>query len=136
MKKFVPVLLGLMIIVFAGCNEGKALNGNWNTIAMYKDGVAQEIVESNIEMEVKGSVVKTGGCAGVNLFYGDVKMSNGKFIPSEYAYTKMMGVPAAMEFEDLFLTVIHYADSYELNDDILILKSSTKNVEMHLRKEK
>ncbi len=133
MKKISVLVLGLLVLL-AGCTASKELDGNWTTEALEKDGVAQTIAVSNIEFTTKGNVVNAGGCAGVNLFNGDVKVSNGKISTGTLAVTKMMGEPAAMEFEDLFIEVLNNADSYKVENNVLTITATSKNLKLVLRK--
>lgn len=135
MKKISFLILGLLILL-AGCTATNELEGNWTTEALEKDGIAQTIAVSNIEFTTKGNVVNAGGCAGVNLFNGDVKVSNGKISAGNLAVTKMMGDPEAMEFEDLFIEVLNNADSYKVENNVLTITASSKNLKLVLRKDK
>lgn len=141
MKKLIPIILSFLVL-FAGCATTKAktlqetLTGNWNTISLTFNGVAQEICQSNIEFEKQGSIYKAGGCAGFNLYYGDAKLKNGQINVDNLALTKMMGPPAAMDFEDLFLTGFVYGKTYTIEDDVLTIVAPDRGIVMQLRKEK
>lgn len=135
MKK-TSILILCLFFIFVSCNSTKEVEGNWITTSFVKDGIAQEIAVSNIEFTAKGNAVNAGGCAGVNLFNGNVKLSNGKINLNNIAVTKMMGDPAAMEFEDMFIELLNNADSYLIEGNNLIIKASSKNLELQLKKEK
>lgn len=121
--------------MFVGCASNKALVGNWNTIEMVDDGVYQEIAESNIEFYEKGTKLYAGGCAGFNLYHGDIKVKGDKMTFSNLALTKMMGEPRLMDFEDLFLSSFVYVESYSIENDVLTINAPSQKLVMKLKKE-
>jgi len=125
MKKiFISILAILMTLGLTGCvrsGEPK-INGQWNTIGLEKDGVAQQIALSYINFQAKGVFVRVNGDAGVNTFNGTAEINKkGSFMADDFAVTKMMGDPVAMEFEDLFLETLSKATSYIIEDNILLI---------------
>lgn len=134
-KNSLFIILGMIFMVF-GCKANDNLIGNWETVALIKEGVAQEIAVSNIELTSKGSVMNAGGCAGVNMFNGDLKFGKKNLSNNGFGVTKMMGEPKAMEFENMFLDVLNNSSSYKLEGDVLTIYSESKNMEIQLRRQK
>lgn len=134
MKKLLPLVMGFLVSL-VGCKADKALNGNWETCSLIKDGVAQTIAVSNMEIQVNGSTLVVGGNSGVNSFHGMIKVDNGTLKPSDnFASTKMLGDPVANDFEVMFLDALLNAESYELDGNMLTIKSPSKNLELQFVK--
>lgn len=128
---FMAVIAGFF---FFGCTETEDFNGTWNTISFEKDGVAQEIVPSNIILASNGNKLLVAGESGVNLYNGTVRMSNGKISLMNLGSTKMMGSPEEMAFEDMFLEALSYAETYTLENDVLTICAPGKNMKLQFKK--
>lgn len=135
MKKLILVLAAVLPFLFISCKGAEELKGNWNTTAITLNGESVKVVESFVNLQPSGSKVKVYGNAGVNVFNGDVKASEGKLESNGFACTRMMGSPEQMACEDAFLEIISYADSYTVEGDILTIRSSSKNGEIKFKKE-
>lgn len=119
---------------FFSCNQTEELNGTWNTCYLEKDGIAQEIAVSKIIFATEGNKLLVAGESGVNLFNGTVKVNKGKIQFVNVGSTRMMGDPKAMEFEDIFLEAISYADGYSLENGVLTITASSKNLKLQFQK--
>lgn len=136
MKKFLPLLI-CALVGFMGCKRvNPAINGQWNVTALEKDGIQQQLCLSFINFEAKGVYVKVNGDTGVNVFSGAVEMVDNKFLADDFAVTKMMGDPVAMDFEDLFLQTLSHATEYYLKDDVLIINAPDEGLKLTLEKPK
>ncbi len=134
MKKLILVLAAALPFLFTGCKETKALDGEWKAVSLVQDGETYTNDEAFIGFENEMGGLKVYGNSGVNLFNGTIKLKNGTVKTDGFASTRMMGPEPEMTFEDKFLEILSYADSYELNDNILVIKSSSKNGEIKFQK--
>lgn len=134
MKKLILVLAAALPFLFTGCKETKALAGEWKAVSLVQDGKTYTNDEAFIGFENGMGGLKVHGNSGVNLFNGTIKMEKGAVKSDGFASTRMMGPEPDMTFEDKFLEILSYADSYELNDNILVIKSSTKKGEIKFQK--
>ena len=77
--KNLKIVLGLLACAFLfGCtDEEKNLEGSWKLVLYEKNGVAQEIEDTtlNIHFEDKKNI-QISGNAGVNNFYASVELSD------------------------------------------------------------
>lgn len=137
MKKLFLVLAAALPFLFTSCKETKVLEGNWKTIALTQNGKEYKVVDSFIEIENAIGGVIVHGNSGVNLFNGDIKIKKGKIISEGqgFASTRMMGPEEDMIFEDRFLEILSYADTYTVEEDILTIKSSSKEGEIKFQKQ-
>lgn len=140
MNKTIKTLFTVTLAVVSGfllfsCNDAAELCGTWNTCGLIKDGIAQEIVVSTINFEEIENAIQVFGDSGVNLFNGTVKTKKGTIEFNHMGSTKMMGSPAEMEFEDMFLEAIANADSYSLENGLLTITSSSKNISVQFRQQ-
>ncbi|MCQ2591405.1 MAG: META domain-containing protein [Treponema sp.] len=133
MRKIIPFMVAVMVLM-TGCKSAKVLEGNWETTALIKEGVYQEIAVSNVEFKVSGTKVSVGGCSGVNVFSGTIKADDKNIKGDGFAVTKMMGDPRVMEFEDMFLEAMSFAESYEIKDGLLVIKAPSKKMELQFVK--
>ena len=132
--KYLKILLGMMMCVFLfSCNEEENnFEGSWKLISYEKDGVAQEIENStlNISFEKK-NLVKISGNAGVNDFMAAVGLKKGAIESfSEIVTTRMAGDPKAMEFESSLLETLSGADTIEVDietDTKYLVITNSKN---------
>lgn len=111
------------------------ISGFWKINSFTKKGVAQKIVNSNIEIIPDSGVnsFKISGNSGVNRFFGELKIKDLKIVPNDrVASTRMMGSPEAMEFETEFLQIITTAKDFYIKDGILTFK--TQNEELSFKK--
>lgn len=134
MKKII-VLLSLLLLLL-GCKSTKVETipgGEWETYALIKDGIYQEIAISFIEFEGKGSKRQVHGNAGVNLFNGVIRIEGNSFKTDDFAMTKMMGPAPVLEFEDLFMQTLQNAESYEITGGILVIKAPSQGLELQFR---
>lgn len=139
MKKSLITLFTVAIVAISGffffsCEETNELSGTWNTIGLEKDNVVQEIAISNLTFTPEGKTITVSGESGVNLLSGTVKLGKNKIKFINVGSTRMMGDPAAMEFENMFLETISYADSYTLENNTLTITASSINLKLTLRK--
>lgn len=139
MKKSLKALFTVAMVAISGffffsCEEANELSGTWNTIGLEKDNVVQEIAISNLTFTPEGKTITVSGESGVNLLSGTVKLGKKKIKFVNVGSTRMMGDPAAMEFENMFLETISYADSYTLENNTLTITASSKNLKLTLRK--
>lgn len=139
MKKSLKTLFTVAMAAISGffffsCKQTSELEGTWNTIGLEKEGIVQEIAISNITFTPEGNSITVSGESGVNLFSGTIKIGKNKIKFINVGSTRMMGDPAAMEFEDLFLETISYADMYTLENDVLTITASSKNLKLTLKK--
>lgn len=125
MKKLLFALLACIGLCFTGCKEAKELEGNWVIKSFVIDGVAQQLAISNIEFSKAGSKWNVNGNSGVNTFFGSVKVTKDKIVMGDnIGMTKMMGEPAAQEYEDLFIPALLKADGYSIEGNILKITNS------------
>lgn len=130
MKKSMMIFAAVAALFAAGCKKADgaidSYCGSWETISLNKAGVEQAIAISQIEIEKKSSTkVQFNGNSGVNSFFGEAEVKDGKLsVSDKMGSTKMAGEPAAMEFEDLFLECLAGADKVEAaqNGEAIILK--------------
>ncbi len=126
MKKILFAILACVGLCFTGCKEVENLSGNWETTSLTVNGIAQQIAISNIEFRKEGNKWNVSGNSGVNTFFGSIKVTKTQIIMGDkIGMTKMMGDPAAQEFEDLFIQAIMTADSYSINGNKLTISNST-----------
>ena len=122
-----------MCVFLFSCNEEENnFEGSWKLISYEKDGVAQEIENStlNISFEKK-NLVKISGNAGVNDFMAAVGLKKGAIDSfSEIVTTRMAGDPKAMEFESSLLETLSGADTIEVDietDTKYLVITNSKN---------
>ena len=131
--------IGLFILILClslcGCSKKNAMEGNWVTVALLKDGQEQKLLDSNISFKAVGTNYNAKGLAGVNLFSVFVE-NKGKTI-SAYGMqnTGFMGAPDEMKYEDMFFNAFINSDSYKIKNDILYFYNSEKNLELRLQKQ-
>lgn len=134
MKKLLVVLMASAAMFLAGC-KGEKLEGNWTITNLIKDGVEQNVVPANITFSNEGGELLAAGKSGVNSFSVVIEAKNGQIkVSDKFALTKMMGAPEEQAFEDLFIETLTNADSYELIEDTLVIKNSSNNLEIKLKK--
>jgi len=126
----------LFLIVLSGCTSTKKLEGDWNTVALIKDEIAQELLESNIEFENYGDFLAVNGYAGVNLYMAQVKVKGKNYTAYNLRNTGFYGTASAMDYENLFFTALMEATKYKIKDDVLYLYVPSQNLEMQLQKVK
>jgi len=131
---FLLSLLICICFIFSGCRPDKSLEGNWETVSLIIDGQAQNVHKSNINFEYRKNDYYANGFAGANLYYASVKTKGKKYEASGMENTGFMGKPAQMEYEAMFFEVLMNSDSYNFENDTLILFSSSKNNSMQLIK--
>lgn len=130
---------GLFIVILClslcGCSKKKALEGKWQTVALIKDGQEQKLYDSSISFKTSGIYYNAKGLAGVNLFTAFVE-DKGKTI-SAYGMqnTGFMGLPAEMDYENMFFNAFMNSDSYKIKKDILYFYNSEENLELRLQKQ-
>ncbi len=116
-------------LFFVSCKDKNAasLDGHWEVSALIKEDIHQEIAESFMDIKNGLNGLEVSGNSGVNFYNGTVKVRGGQIkFSDKFALTKMMGSPAANEFEDLFISTLMNADSYKLEDKTLTVSSSSK----------
>ncbi|MBQ0052195.1 MAG: META domain-containing protein [Treponema sp.] len=138
MKKAFILITALASIFTFGCKRAEKtevsattvntadLAGTWKIQSLEKAGVQQQIALSDITFEAKSEeVYSVSGNSGVNQFFGDVTVKNGKLTAGDnMASTKMAGAPEAMEFEDNFLACLIKADAVEVAGNTLKISST------------
>lgn len=117
--KYLKILLGMMMCVFLfSCkNEENNFEGSWKLISYEKDGIAQVIADStlNISFEKK-NIVNISGNAGVNDFMATIGLNDGAIESfSEIVTTRMAGDPEVMQFESELLQTLSGADVIEVD---------------------
>lgn len=117
--KYLKILLGMMMCVFLfSCkNEENNFEGSWKLISYEKDGIAQVIADStlNISFEKK-NLVNISGNAGVNDFMATIGLNDGAIESfSEIVTTRMAGDPEVMQFESELLQTLSGADVIEVD---------------------
>jgi heat shock protein HslJ len=120
--KNLKIVLGLLACAFLfGCtDEEKNLEGSWKLVLYEKNGVAQEIEDTtlNIHFEDKKNI-QISGNAGVNNFYASVELSDDSIKSvSDIVTTKMAGSPEAMQFENEYLATLSGIDAFDIENDI------------------
>ncbi len=133
MKKILPII-SLILLSLCGCAKTKSLEGNWETTALIKDGIAQQIAVSNINFVVENKQLFAKGRAGVNLYNASIKIQGNKFEASKMTNTGFNGQAAAMEFEDLFFDALMNSTCFKIQDDTLYLFDESKSRELQLRR--
>lgn len=134
MKKFYFLtVLSVLILFLSGCSEKAKIDGNWETISITMNGEQLDILPSNMKFVPNEKNYQVKGCAGVNLYYADVEISNKNFKAYGMMNSGFMGKPDEMDFENNFFAVLMYADSYKIKDDILTLYAPEKNMEIQLK---
>lgn len=147
MKK---IILGLSILAGlfmascsgAGGTDVKEIQGSWGIYRFDIDGVAQQLVISDINIEQKSkNSFEVHGNSGINSYFGEVSVSGKKLSVSDrMASTKMAGAPAEMEYEDNFLMCLTGAEKIELLEEngmkILKITNSGKKMSLWFSKHK
>lgn len=119
-----------------GCTRKNVLEGNWETVALIKDGIQQEICKSNISFTAGENFYEVKGLAGVNLYNAYVK-DHGKSIESfGMVNTGFRGTAAIMEYEDMFFDAFLNSDYYKIKNDFLYFYNYEKKLELQLSKMK
>lgn len=136
MKKTVLLFLivSCLLIGFTGCSSQKKLEGNWETVALIKDGKPQEVVASNINFVVNENGLKANGRAGVNLFVLNAKTKGNKINTYGMQNTGFNGIYSAMEFEDMFFDVVMNSTSYKVKGSELYIYAPERNMEIQFKK--
>lgn len=135
MKKYCLITFVLATcIFFVSCAQQKALEGNWETAALIKEGSSQEIIKSNIEFVQNDKIFKLKGCAGINLYRAKAKVKGKSFSASDMENSGFMGTISEMEFEDMFFDVLMNSDSYKIKDDTLYIYASARKMELQLKR--
>jgi len=120
--------------MISSCSSGKKLEGNWGTVALLKDGIPVELVESNIKFTVNDKNISAKGCAGVNLFSCKIKADSKNLYASSMENTGFMGLVSEMEYEDKFFETLMNAEKYSIKNDMLFIYAPSKNMEIRLKK--
>lgn len=135
MKKVLCIIfVCLDLMIWTGCASNKNLEGNWQTVALIKEDIAQTICVSNIQFVPDGKGFLAKGHAGVNLYSADIKVKGKSFRGSCLINTGFQGKYDAMEFEDMFFTVLTNAEYYKIENDVLYLYAPSKNMEMKFQR--
>lgn len=132
MKKIATIfalILGTAAI-FTSCasNNAENLEGNWIVQSLKSENQEINVVPANLELRKNGNNYSYSGNAGVNQFFGDVKIKNGKFSMKNGGMTKMMGAPEEVNFEDNFIACLNSAKTYSLDGDLLTISSRKSTV--------
>lgn len=135
MKKIVLLFISIFVILLSGCASTKALEGNWNTVALIVDGEPQEIIESNINFGYDNDIFMAKGLAGVNLYNTKVYIKGHNIRTSNMKNTGFSGIPKNMAYEDLFFRAFINSTTYEIIDDTLILYNPEQKTELQLKKD-
>lgn len=114
-------------------------SGSWLIDSMEKDGIAQQLVLSEISFAKKdGNLYSVTGNSGINRFFGDVTIDGEKFSTgSNLAGTKMAGSPAEMEFENDFITCLIGAEKIVLegtDGEVLTLYNEKDRIKLSFRR--
>lgn len=135
MKKryFIPFICILLLSV-CSCSKSKALEGNWETTALIKEGVAQEIAVSNINFVMERKQLMAKGLAGVNLYYANIKIKGKNFKAFGMENTGFNGTPAEMEFEDLFFDALMNSNCYKIKGDTLYIFDRENSRKLQLKR--
>ena len=120
--KNLKIVLGLLACAFLfGCtDEEKNLEGSWKLVLYEKNGVAQEIEDTTLNIHFEGKKnIQISGNAGVNNFYASVELSDDSIKSvSDIVTTKMAGSPEAMQFENEYLATLSGIDAFDIENDI------------------
>ncbi len=116
--------------IFTSCasNKTENLEGNWIVQSLKSENQEINVVPANLELRKNGNNYSYSGNAGVNQFFGNVKIKNGKFSMKNGGMTKMMGAPEEVNFEDNFINCLNSAKTYSLDGDILTISSRKSTV--------
>lgn len=130
MKKncFYLLLCTFICTFFLSCKD-ENISGMWKIHSLQKNGISQEICDIDIQIEQNQNVISVAGNSGVNNFSGEFIVNNdGSISVQNLASTKMMGSPAAMEFENLFMELLNGLSSAKIKDENLILENKEANL--------
>lgn len=127
-------ILLIFVFIVVGCESIKNLEGNWETIGLIKENVAQTILISNIKFVKDGNQLKAKGDAGMNLYKANIKVKGKKIKISDMNNTGLQGNYFEMEYEDMFFTVLANAETYKIENNVLYLYAPSKNMELQFWK--
>lgn len=135
MKIFEKILLAVVAasaLFLTGCSSDTgALDGSWKTVALTDNGKEIKVVPSGITFTSDSKGYLVSGDSGVNVFNGAVNVKKDSFtIRNDFALTKRMGAPDEQAFEDLFIQALMNADTYKLEDNVLLIKDSKHKLEI------
>lgn len=129
MKKGIFTFITLSSLFFMGCKSEKKLEGDWKVNKLVTRGTDLVKESAFINLKLEHNIWVISGNAGVNSFFGNIKIENGEIVMNDLALTKMMGDPESQHFEDEFIRVLMKVTSYELlqTEDNLVLYTDNQN---------
>jgi len=133
-KSCLFLLIAGFMLMTTGCASKKELEGNWETTALIKEGVYQQIMISNIKFVFEDKEIRIKGDAGVNLYNANVKVKGKSLKVSKMENTGFQGLADEMEYEDLFFRVLMNSDSWKIDGDLLYLYAPSEKMEIQLKK--
>lgn len=133
MKKYCLLILVTCFII-CGCSKKSSLEGNWETVALIKNGQEQKLYKSNINFSASESVYYAKGLAGFNLFTVTVQDKGTSIEVFKMVNTGFMGSDEEMEYEDMFYDAFLNSDSYKIKKDTLYFYNHDKKLELRLQK--
>ena len=127
--------------LLAGCQKEKdpltvTLEGRWAVVELWDGDQVFKDENAFMQIDSNDSMLFITGNSGVNMFNGDAKFSkSGLFDTEDLSHTEMASEdPAKNEFESLFLKVLWEADSYEISENLLVIRNAQENQEIRLEK--
>ncbi|MDE5897727.1 MAG: META domain-containing protein [Treponemataceae bacterium] len=143
MKKIAIVMAAALSFgLLAGCRptDFKKALGDWQLVHFEKDGVAQTIAIStlNIEEDEAAGSYSVSGFSGVNRFHGAYVVKGKQItVPVGFASTRMAGSPEAMEFESLFLRAMQSPSAWSVVQEdglpMLVIESGAEAAKLSFR---
>ncbi len=112
------LLVGMLVLVACGTDDGQSLEGAWVLIAATVDGTPLPLDDQYpVTMTISGSEIS--GRAACNSYSGAVSIDNGAFSAGEVAQTEMACDPSVMELESMFLQgLLSVTDSARSGDTV------------------
>lgn len=133
MFKFILPLAVSSAIILSACQpeEVKTTQASQQSQISSLTGGTWNVIKINNQDVIKGSEAtfifegdRMGGSTGCNSFSTSYEAKDGNLTIGATALTKMMCDPATNKQEQNFIAVFNNLNSYEFNNDALILKTS------------
>ena len=137
MKKF--LILGIIAVALTACTDVKvpfmssAKTESSSSSTPIFASLKEQLNGREFFIETEGYNKKTSigfegnrvyGCSGINRYFGEYQLSNGKFIFSEFGLTRMAGSEKEMTQELQFLDLLKNNKSVKLSGATLTLISN------------
>lgn len=132
MKKFLTIAaVSAAAFLAVSCSEGTCeLDGEWTVTEITGVNVAD--AEKQPILNIDANKKEYHGETGVNVINGNLKFGDGSITFEPGAMTKMMGAPSSMAVEDMYISIINSANSYEMIDENTAVIKNASGAQMTL----